>query len=103
MKLSMTRNEVIDEFDKIIKQYGKPQNGEVFHETQLIAKIVHDLSGYDETNIIYENSQFYVSPNSCVKCNYADDHKFIGTVKANEWFTSEQLKALHELCFGYQF
>ena len=100
---TLTRNEVREEFNKIVAQYGNPKAGKIYCKDQLIAKIVHDLGGFNTTNITYEYGAFEVSPNLCISNEYAPDHKFIGTVKADEWFTKEQLMALHELWYGYQF
>ena len=98
---TLSRIEVRKAFNEIIEKYGKPTN--IHCEEQLISAIVSDLSDYDETNIIFEYGRFVVSPSINVCKEYADDYTFIGTVKQEEWFTKEQIKALHELAFGYQF
>ncbi len=100
---TLTRQDVKKEFNEIVKEYGEPKKGEIYCENQLFSKIVSDLSIFDETNITYENGEFIVSPNIAILKEYAKDYKFIGTVKVDEWFTKEQIKALHELGFGYQF
>lgn len=100
---ALTRQEVRLAFHDTVKKYGKPINGKIFCENQLIAAIVSNLSAWDETNIIYQYGAFEVSPHVGITSEYAKDYVFIGTVKAEEWFTKEQLTALHELAFGYQF
>lgn len=100
---TLTRNEVRKAFNEIVEKYGKPTNGDIYCEDQLISAIVNSLSCYDETNITFEYGRFVVSPSVWITAKYADDHTFIGTVKQEEWFTKEQIRALHELAFGYQF
>ena len=100
---TLNRIEAREAFTKIVEKYGKPTNGDIYCEDQLISAIVSDLSAYDETNITFEYGRFVVSPSVCICKEYADDHTFVGTVKQEEWFTKEQIKALHELAFGYQF
>ena len=100
---TLTRNEVRNAFNEIVSKYGKPNSGKIYCEDQLISAIVSDLSAFDETNIVYEYGEFRVSPSCSVLREYAEDHTFIGTVKKEEWFTKEQIRALHELAFGYQF
>ena len=100
---TLSRNEVKKAFNEIVEKYGKPTNGDIYCEEQLISAIVSDLSAYDETNITFEYGRFVVSPSISICKEYANDHTFIGTVKVEEWFTKEQIKALHELAFGYQF
>lgn len=100
---TLSRNEVIKAFNEIVNKYGKPQGGHIYCEEQLISKIVSDLSYFDETRVTYEYGEFRVSPNITITAKYAPDHTVIGSVKKEEWFTREQIKALHELAFGYQF
>lgn len=100
---TLNRQEVRKAYNETVEKYGKPQNGGIYCEEQLIAAIANDLCAYDETNITFENGAFLVSPNIAITKTYAADHTFIGTVKASEWYTAEQLKAMHEIAFGYQF
>lgn len=100
---TLTRIEARKAFNEIVSKYGKPKSGDIYCEDQLISAIVSDLSAFDETNITYENGGFRVSPSIAITKEYAEDHTFIGSVKKEEWFTKEQIKALHELAFGYQF
>lgn len=100
---TLNRIEVRKAFNEIVNKYGKPKSGNIYCEEQLISAIVSDLSCFDETHITYQYGGFEVSPNVCITKEYADDHTVIGTVKKDEWFTKEQIKALHELAFGYQF
>lgn len=99
----MTREEIKQAFRETVSKYGNPVSGDVYCEHQLIEKIAHDLCAYDETHITFEFGRFDVSPSLCIKAEYAPDHTFIGTVKAREWYSPEQLKAMHEIAFGYQF
>ena len=100
---TLNRIEVKKAFREIVEKYGKPTNGDIYCEDQLISAIVNSLSCYDETNITFEYGRFVVQPSVWICKEYADDYTFIGTVKQEEWFTREQIKALHELAFGYQF
>lgn len=100
---TLNRQEVRKAFQSIIEKYGKPRTGDIYCEEQLIAAIANDLCAYGETNITFENGAFLVSPSIAITKEYADDHTFIGTVKAEEWYTQEQRKAMHEIAFGYQF
>lgn len=100
---NLSRKEVIAKFNEIVEKFGRPKNGKIFYENQLISKIVNELSMFSKVHIKYENGAFDVSSSLTIKNKYADDYEFIGTVNAEEWFTKEQLKALYELAFGYQF
>lgn len=100
---NLSREDVIAKFNEKVEKFGKPKYGEIFCETQLISKIVKCLCVFDEAHIIYQFGTFDVSSVITVKHKYSNDYEFIGTVKDKEWFTSEQLKAMHEAIFGYQF
>lgn len=100
---TLSRIEVRKAFNEIINKYGKPNSGDIYCDDQLVAKIASDLCCFDETNITYEYGEFRVSPSIAITATYAPDHTFIGTVKADEWYTPEQRKALHEVGFGYKF
>lgn len=100
---TLSRQEVKLAYREIVDKYGKPKSSEIYCEEQLIAAIASDLCAFDETNITYEYGAFKVSPSLSLVKEYAPDHTFIGTVKAEEWYTQEQLKALHEVAFGYKF
>ena len=100
---TLSRIEVRNAFNEIVEKYGKPTNGDIYCEDQLISAIVRDLSAYDETYITFEDGRFVTSPSVCMCKEYAEDQVYIGKVKKEEWFTKEQIIALHELAFGYQF
>lgn len=100
---TLSRQEVRKAFNEIIAKYGKPKAGDIYCEEQLIAEIASDLCAFGETNITYEYGEFSVSPSLGIRKEYAADYTFIGTVKAEEWYTKEQIKAMHEIAFGYQF
>ena len=100
---TLSRQEVKKAYREIVEKYGRPTGGEVYCEDQLMQAIARDLCAFDETNITFEHGAFSVSPSLSVVSRYAPDHTFIGTVRAKEWYTQEQLKALHEVAFGYQF
>lgn len=99
----LTRKELEQKFEQVITKYGKPSNGEIFCFGHLISKVVEYLSCFDECHIIYENGVFNVSASVCIKAIYPSDYTFLGSVRAKNWFSKEQLRALHELAFGYQF
>lgn len=100
---TLSRIEVRKAFNEIVEKYGKPKSGEIYNDDHLIAAIASDLCVFDETHIIYEYGEFRVSSCIAITATYAPDYTFIGTVKANEWYTPEQIKALHEVAFGYKF
>lgn len=100
---TLNRQEVRKAYREIVEKYGKPKSGEIYCEEQLISAIASDLCAFGETNITFEYGAFNVSPSLSIVKEYAPDHTFIGTVKATEWYTQEQIKALHEVAFGYQF
>lgn len=100
---ALSRQEVRKAYREIVKKYGKPKNGKIYCEDLLMQAIAHDLCSFDETNITYAYGAFTVSPRLRTIFSQARDYTFIGTVKAGEWYTQEQLKALHEVAFGYQF
>lgn len=100
---TLTREEVKKAFKEIVEKHGIPKAGAIYCKEELISAIIRNLSTYDETNIIYENGEFKVLSSISILRRYAPDYKFIGTVKAKEWFTKKQIKALHELGFGHQF
>ena len=100
---TLSRIEVKKAFKEIVEKYGKLKKGDIYCEEQLISAIVSDLSAYDETYITFEDGRFVTSPNVYMCKEHAEDKVYIGKVKKEEWFTKEQIKALHELAFGYQF
>ena len=100
---TLSRQEVRKAFNEVVNKYGKPTNGDIYCEEQLISAIAYDLCAFGETNITFENGAFEVSPSLSIKKEYAPDYTFIGTVINREWYTQEQLKAMHEIAFGYQF
>lgn len=100
---NLSRKDVIAKFDEIVAKFGKPECGDIFCKNQLIAKIVKCLCAFDNAHITYQYGAFEVSSLITMKNMYPNDYIFIGTVNAKEWFTAEQLRALHELGFGYQF
>ena len=100
---TLSRQELVEEYNAIIAKYGEPTNGNIYCKEQLIAEVAHCLCAFGETNIVFENGRFEVSPSVCIKAQYATDHTFLGTVKQNEWYTPEQIKTMHEIAFGYQF
>ena len=104
---TLTRQEVKKAYHEITNKYECKEKTKgikgIFREDQFFAEIVKVLSFYGFCNIIFDNGCWDISPVLCLRKSYADDHTYVGVVKANEWFTEEQLKALHELSFGYQF
>ena len=100
---TLTRQEVKQAFKEIVEKYGNPKTGDIYCEDQLISAIAKNLCAFDETYITYENGKFEVSPSVSIKKEYSDDYNFIGKIKAEEWYTEEQRRAMHEIAFGYQF
>lgn len=70
-------------------------------------KVKSVLKAYDEVHVIFEYGEYHVSAGISLKAVYADDHKFIGTYKANEIFTPEEriinyVEAFHEYPIQYK-
>lgn len=101
--MTLSRTDLRKAYAEVTAKFGKPTHGNVYCEEQLFEKVASDLCAFDETHITFQNGAFEVSPNLAITKEYASDHTFIGTVKAEEWYTKEQRKAMHEVAFGYQF
>lgn len=99
----LSRVDVEKAYNEIVDLYGVLKKGKIHCLNQLMSEIVNGLSAYNEVNIIYEFGQLYVTTSLALQAVYAPDYKFIGIISAFDWFTSDQLLALHELAFGYQF
>ena len=99
----LSRVNVQKSYREIVDLYGEPKKGKIHCLDQLMAEIVNALSAFDEVYLIYEYDEFHVSTGIALQAVYAPDFHFIGTIKADDWFTRDQLRALHELAFGYQF
>ena len=99
----LTRMELRESYNEVTKEKGKATEGNIFCENQLFTEVANVLCAYDECTIIYENSRWDVSPHTFLAGQYASDRVYIGKVYANEWYTPEQRKAMHEVAFGYMF
>ena len=70
-------------------------------------KVKRILKAYDEVHVIFEYGEYHVSPSISLKATYSEDHKFIGTYKANEIFTPEEriinyVEAFHDYPIQYK-
>lgn len=99
----LSRAEVREAFNNIVEKFGEPTNGDIYCVDHLISQIAHTLCCYGEVNITYESGHFTVSPSLSICKRYSPDHTFIGTVFDKEWYSRDQLLALHEVGYGYKF
>lgn len=99
----LSRKDLAVKFEKIVEEYGRPKNGTIFSYEQLISEVVKTLSCFKECAVIYEYGIFYVDASIYVVSHYASDYFCLGLVKQSDWFNNDQILALHELAFGYQF
>lgn len=53
-------------------------------------KVKSTLEAYDEVHVVFEYGEYHVTVGVALKAHYANDHKVIGTFKANEIFTQEE-------------
>jgi hypothetical protein len=65
------------------------------------------LKAFSEVHVVFENGKYDVSPNVSIKAQYAPDHKFIGTLLAEEIFTKEErmvnyIEEFHDYPAGYK-
>lgn len=97
----LNRQQVIAKFDELVEKYGNPKRGTIFNKEQLMGKIAYELCKNKEVTIMYGNNSFFVSSNE--EHLKAVDYKIIGIVKPDEWFSKEQLKALHEVTFAFEY
>lgn len=96
-----TRKEIVKKFVETIMKYGDIKNGEIFNASQLMSKIANTLCKFGDAIIVHEYNSINVYSGDNILKSYANDFEFIGYVKADEWYTKEQLMALSELVFGY--
>lgn len=99
----MTREELRQSYYKVTNEVGQATRGTIYCDNQLIAEVAHTLCAYSECNIIFEDGAWNVSPHSYLAAHYAPDRRYVGKVRSDEWYTPEQIRALHEVAFGYQF
>lgn len=100
---TLLRKDVIRKFNEIVEKFGEIKDGEIFYESQLMSKIANMLCKFGDAFIVYEYNSIKVYSATEVVKSYADDYVFMGYVKADEWYTKEQLMALNELMFGYYY
>ena len=68
-------------------------NKETFEATFTTAQqeeIKDTLKAFDKVNVIFENGEYHFSTGIGIYATYAPDHKFIGTVYAEDIFTEEE-------------
>lgn len=64
-------------------------------------KVYETLKCYDNVNVEYENGQYKVRTYIGLVNEYAQDHKMIGEVYAEDIYTSEERAKNYEEQFGY--
>lgn len=67
---------------------SKEQVAELPAETQ--KEIAEVLKAFDEVNVTYEYGKYHVSTSIAILARYAPDHKFIGTVYVEDFYTLEE-------------
>lgn len=55
---------------------------------ELFDKVAEYLKAYDECFITYENGKY--SFGCCIKSNYSADHRVLGTILADDFYTPEE-------------
>lgn len=98
----ITRQQLISKAQDVILEYGVPCTG-IRTKKQLIKEVAKCLSTFDIATVYYMNGEFKVTPDAFILGKYPVDFTVIGDAIQEEWYTPEQIKALHELAFGYQF
>jgi hypothetical protein len=70
------------------------QDGATKAQADKIAKeIMSTLAVYETTRIWYENGEYNSTPHAILTATYAADRRMVTTIKDNEVYTPEQLKA----------
>lgn len=75
------------------KKMKKYMNNEMKFEelsNEVQEEVKRNLKSYSETNVIFENGKYTVSPAIMIKKVYAEDHRFIGVYYAEDIFTKEE-------------
>lgn len=103
MEKNLTREDLKKAFIEMKNKYGDPKQGNVYCIEQLISEVCHVFLCYDKAYITYEFGGWNIGSGFGITSKYAEDHHFFGAASAKEWFTPEQIRALHEVGFGYQF
>ena len=52
--------------------------------------ILETLRVYDKTNVWFEYGRYIVTPHTCLKASYGEDHKFIGTAYQVDFYNEEE-------------
>jgi len=60
---------------------------------KIMREAIPTLMFYDQTHITYEGGKYFESPNLAVQGTYAEDFKFVLTIKKEDVFTAEQIEA----------
>lgn len=84
---------------------NKEQFENMFTETQK-EEIKSTLKAYDKVHVTYEYGKYHFSTFVGLTASYADDHRFCGTVYADDIFTPEEciinyVEAFHDYPIGY--
>lgn len=53
-------------------------------------EIKETLKAYDSVSVIFENGEYHVGMNDCLKATYPEDYEVIGYYKADEIYTKEE-------------
>lgn len=102
----LTREDLLAEYRNIMETIPhRTKKNNIYNWGELVSDVVETISRYDECFITYKDYSFWVSAfyDKNDKDNYIYDYYFIGLVRLKDWFSEEQMRALHELTFGYQF
>lgn len=68
---------------------------------EVIQEVEKVLKCFDEANITYEYGKYEVSPHIAILAKYAPDHKYIGYIKVETYYTLEERKKNFKETFGY--
>lgn len=63
-------------------------------------KVADILKAFDECNIVFENGEYRVSTSIAITATYAPDHKVIGYVYQDDFYTIEERKKNYFEEFG---
>lgn len=61
--------------------------------SKAMSESLSTLLFYDQVNVYYEFGKVHTNVNLTIKSGYGSDFKFIRTIKKEEVFTEEQIKA----------
>jgi len=55
------------------------------------AKVRDVLCAYDKAHVVFQNEQYEVSPSTCITATYPKDFRFVGTFKASDVFSADEM------------